>query len=338
MFLPYGTQMIDEISLTYEIPRVGDSGDALLQLSVPDGALYRVVDRESSLMDGEWNSVEQVESQDPLHLSFYLTPVSDDILFLTDSAEGDGSYLGTITVNGEAIDPSFTYWDWYYEDDEDPGVWYLWFQSEYNFTPLAKKTTPSRPEPSDPEPAEPQPSEPAEDVKKFMDVPEDAYFADAVDWAVAEGITAGTDETHFAPDEDCTRAQVMTMLWASAGAPEGSSPAGFEDVPADAYFAKAVAWALEKGITSGVDAKHFAPGRTVSRAEVITFLYLLAGEKTEAACPFTDVPESAYYADAVRWAYAQGVTAGTSETHFSPDAPCTRAQVVTFLYLALGEE
>ena len=171
-----------------------------------------------------------------------------------------------------------------------------------------------------------------------MDVPEDAYFADAVDWAVAEGITAGTDETHFAPDEDCTRAQVMTMLWASAGAPEGSSPAGFEDVPADAYFAKAVAWALEKGITSGVDAKHFAPGRTVSRAEVITFLYLLAGEKTEAACPFTDVPESAYYADAVRWAYAQGVTAGTSETHFSPDAPCTRAQVVTFLYLALGEE
>ncbi|MBO4881442.1 MAG: S-layer homology domain-containing protein [Firmicutes bacterium] len=336
------TRVIDEIVLTYDIPRVGDSGDPLLEIGLPEDAPYMLVDGQARLIDEDWNYVEQIDSTEPLLLRFYLTPVSGDILFLTEEDEYGGmTYTGTITINGEEIGPFSVYWDLHYEDEDDEvGTEMLWFDAEYGFTPL-EKASPGKPDPSD-KPAEPdepaESSEPAGETKRFVDVPENAYYAKAVDWAVAEGVTAGTDETHFSPDEGCTRAQIMTMLWAAAGAPAESGTSGFEDVPEDAYYAKAVAWALEKGITSGVDASHFAPGRTVSRAEVITFLYLFAGEKTEADCPFADVPEGAYYAGAVRWAYAAGVTAGTDAEHFSPDAPCTRAQVVTFLYLVLGQD
>ena len=169
-------------------------------------------------------------------------------------------------------------------------------------------------------------------------MPEGAWYEEAVDWAVENDVTAGTDETHFSPNDSCTRAQAMTMLWAAAGAPKQAGRQNrFADVAEDAYYADAVQWAVENGITSGVSADAFGPDRIVTRAQVILFLYKLAGSPSAGSCPFTDVAEDAYYHDAVCWAYEAGITAGTGNGLFSPDSECTRAQIVTLLYLALAQ-
>ena len=172
----------------------------------------------------------------------------------------------------------------------------------------------------------------------FRDVPEDAYFAEAVKWAVDKNITTGTSAITFSPDESCTRAQMAVFLWRAAGSPEAKNASSFADVAADAYYAKAVAWAVENGITKGTDATHFSPEETCTRAQMATFLYRYA--KTPAVkgdAPFADVAADAYYAKAVAWAVENGVTNGTDATHFSPDDDCTRAQIVTFLFRLLGE-
>ena len=173
---------------------------------------------------------------------------------------------------------------------------------------------------------------------RFADVPRDAYYSDAVDWAVEKGITTGVDDTHFAPNASCTRAQMVTFLWRAAGSPE---PAGsenpFTDVSSDAYYAKAVLWAVEKGVTNGVTDTTFDPDGTVSRAQSVTFLYRFCGEKTDGSNPFTEVAEGAYYYDAVLWAVSKGVTNGTSASTFSPNDDCVIGQIVTFLYRALGQ-
>ncbi len=172
----------------------------------------------------------------------------------------------------------------------------------------------------------------------FRDVPEDAYFAEAVKWAVDKNITTGTSATTFSPDESCTRAQMAVFLWRAAGSPEAKNASSFADVAEDAYYAKAVAWAVENGITKGTDATHFSPEESCTRAQMATFLYRYA--KTPAVkgdAPFADVAADAYYAKAVAWAVESGVTKGTDATHFSPDDDCTRAQIVTFLFRLLGE-
>ena len=170
---------------------------------------------------------------------------------------------------------------------------------------------------------------------KFVDVPEDAYFFTPVYWAVDKGITNGTDDTHFSPDDACTRAQMLTFLWRSAGKPAPSSTTNpFTDVAEGAYYYDAVLWAVEKGITTGVTPTTFDPDGKVDRAQSVTFLYRYLGEKTEATNPFTDVAEDAYYFDAVLWAAAKNVTTGKTATTFDPTGDCTRAQIVTFLYRA----
>ena len=168
----------------------------------------------------------------------------------------------------------------------------------------------------------------------FVDVPADAYYYDAVLWAVKEGITNGTSATTFSPDDPCTRAQMVTFLWRAAGSPE---PVGvnnpFADVDADAYYAKAVQWAYEQGITGGTSATTFSPDETCTRAQMATFLCRVAdGEPVSDTVIFDDIKADKYYAKAVQWAYEQKITVGTSATTFSPDDPCTRAQMVTFLY------
>ena len=168
----------------------------------------------------------------------------------------------------------------------------------------------------------------------FVDVPADAYYYDAVLWAVKEGITNGTSATTFSPDNPCTRAQMATFLWRAAGSPE---PVGktciFTDVPADAYYAKAVQWAYEQKITNGTSATTFSPDETCTRAQMATFLCRVAdGEPVSDSVIFNDVKADKYYAKSVQWAYEQKITVGTSATTFSPDDPCTRAQMVTFLY------
>ena len=168
----------------------------------------------------------------------------------------------------------------------------------------------------------------------FVDVPSGSYYEDAVDWAVANGITTGTDAAHFSPDGICTRAQAVTFLWRAAGRPAPESRTmPFTDVPADSYYYDAVLWAVENGITKGTSSTTFSPDNTCTRAQIVTFLW--RSEQSPAAGssnPFTDVSADAYYADAVLWAVKEAITTGTTRTTFSPDAECTRAQIVTFLW------
>ena len=168
----------------------------------------------------------------------------------------------------------------------------------------------------------------------FTDVSADAYYHDAVLWAVENGITSGTSATTFSPNAACTRAQAVTFLWRAAGSPEpGITENPFTDVSADAYYYKAVLWAVEKGVTSGTSATTFSPNVTCSRAQIVTFLWRAQqSPSVSASGAFTDVSADAYYAKAVDWAVSEGITSGTSATTFSPNADCTRAQIVTFLW------
>ena len=168
----------------------------------------------------------------------------------------------------------------------------------------------------------------------FYDVPNDAFFYEAVKWAVKSGVTNGLSDTMFGPYESCTRAQIVTFLWRAAGSPEPKTASSFTDVPVSTYYAKAVAWAVENGITNGMTATEFAPDATCTRGQSVTFLYRALGKKVESSANFTDAKSDAFYADAVNWAVASDVTNGTSNTTFSPNADCTRAEIVTFLYRA----
>ena len=168
----------------------------------------------------------------------------------------------------------------------------------------------------------------------FTDVPANAYFRDAVEWAVGEGITGGTSATTFSPYNVCTRAQAVTFLWRADGSPKPESSRNpFTDVKAGSYYYDAVLWAVEQGITSGTTPTTFSPDATCTRGQIVTFLYHSWGDpEVETRASFRDVPAGAYYADPVNWAADWGVTGGTSATTFSPNAFCTRAQIVTFLY------
>ena len=168
----------------------------------------------------------------------------------------------------------------------------------------------------------------------FYDVPNGAYFYEAVKWAVDKGITNGLSDTMFGPYESCTRAQIVTFLWRAAGSPEPKTASSFTDVPANAYYAKAVAWAVENGITNGMTATMFAPDATCTRGQSVTFLHRALKGTASSSANFTDVKSDAFYADAINWAVANNVTNGTSNTTFSPNADCTRAEIVTFLYRA----
>lgn len=168
----------------------------------------------------------------------------------------------------------------------------------------------------------------------FADVATGSYYEEAVDWAVENGITQGTDDTHFSPDGICTRAQAVTFLWRTAGSPEPETRTmPFTDVPVGSYYYDAVLWAVENGITNGTSDTTFSPNMTCSRAQIVAFLW--RSEKSPAAGtanPFADVKSDAYYADAVLWAVKENITKGTTSTTFSPNAGCTRAQIVTFLW------
>ena len=168
----------------------------------------------------------------------------------------------------------------------------------------------------------------------FVDVATGSYYENAVDWAVGNGITQGTDATHFSPDGICTRAQAVTFLWRAAGSPKPETRTmPFADVPAGSYYYDAVLWAVENGITKGTSDTTFSPNMTCTRAQIVAFLW--RSEKSPAAGtanPFADVKSTAYYAGAVLWALREDITRGTTSTAFSPDADCTRAQIVTFLW------
>ena len=172
-----------------------------------------------------------------------------------------------------------------------------------------------------------------ESDSRFTDVDERDYFFDAVEWAAENGITGGVSANRFGPALDCSRGQTMTFLWRAMGEPEpGSTDPALTDVKNGSYYYDAVLWAMQEGVTTGMGKNLFSPDATVTRGQFVTFLYRLSGAKNDAAHPFTDVPAGSYYEPAIAWAYSKGITTGTSKTAFSPDVPCTRAQIITFLY------
>ena len=166
----------------------------------------------------------------------------------------------------------------------------------------------------------------------FYDVPNDAFFYEAVKWAVKSGVTNGLTETMFGPYEPCTRAQIVTFLWRAAGSPEPKTAVSFADVPSGSYYAKAVAWAIENGITTGTGDGKFSPDATCTRAQAVTFLFRISKTSADGTPAFSDVATDAYYAEAVKWATDNGITNGISGGLFGPDNDCTRAQIVTFLW------
>ena len=169
-------------------------------------------------------------------------------------------------------------------------------------------------------------------ISRFVDVRSGDYFSDAVNWAVKNGITAGVDESHFAPNAVCTRAQAVTMMWAMHGHPDCGNVA-FDDVMSTDWFGKAVAWAVKHGITAGVGNNKFAPNDPCTRDQIVTMLWTLAGKpEPDDYHPFTDIAQEAYYSKAVQWAHSRGISAGVGDNKFAPNDPCTRGQIVTMLY------
>ena len=168
----------------------------------------------------------------------------------------------------------------------------------------------------------------------FADVSTDAYYYEAVKWAAKKGITGGIGNGLFGPNQPCTRAQIVTFLWRAAGSPEPKAMSSFSDVSADSYYAKAVAWAVENGITTGTGDGKFSPDATCTRAQSVTFLFRAIGKLVDSKAEFSDVLTDSYYANAVAWAVENGVTNGIGDGLFGPDNSCTRAQIVTFLFRA----
>lgn len=177
-------------------------------------------------------------------------------------------------------------------------------------------------------------AEPIVPEKLFADVSAEEYYYEAVKWASENGVTGGIGENLFGAKLPCTRAQIVTFLWRAAGSPEPKGMSGFVDVSADAYYAKAVAWAVEEGIVSGTSATTFNPDAVCTRAQSVAFLYRAFGEKVNKAAGFSDVSADAYYADAVAWAVENGVASGIGGGLFAPDQDCARGQIVAFLYRA----
>ena len=176
-------------------------------------------------------------------------------------------------------------------------------------------------------------------ISPFRDVPTDAYYYEAVKWAQKKGITGGIGDGLFGPNQPCTRAQIVTFLWRAAGSPEPKgTAAGMTDVAAGSYYEKAVAWAIENGITTGTADGRFAPDATCTRAQGMTFLFRASKASADGAPAFSDVAADAYYAEAVKWATDNGITNGTTSSTFSPAGGCTRAQIVTFLWRLYAEK
>jgi hypothetical protein len=290
------------------------SGDKITYTCVytaPSVPVYRVV-----VNDAEGGKIKASANKAAEGATIVLTPVADD-------EESELETLAVVDEDGNAVTLTKR------------------ANGSYSFVMPAKAVTvtgtftivadPEEPD-EDEEPGE-------EEVTVFTDVDEDAYYAEAVAWAVANEITKGTSETTFSPDDDCTRAQVVTFLWRYAGKPEPTTTENpFTDVEEDTDYYKAILWAYENGITTGTSETTFSPDETCTRAQVVTFLWRYEGELTyEEAETFTDVAEDAYYAKAVAWAVHEWITNGTGDGQFSPDETCSRGQVVTFLYRDTAE-
>ena len=203
---------------------------------------------------------------------------------------------------------------------------------KYHGTPVPTPAPTPTPTPKPTPTPAPTPT-PVPTVGGFSDVKATDFYADAVVWAVNHSVTNGKTSTTFAPKLNCTRAEMVTFLWRARGCPTPSGQNHFTDLKANAYYVNAVLWAEEAGITNGTAVNKFSPNDTVTRGQTVTFLYRLAGQPNVGADnPFSDIAAGKYYTKGVLWAYQNGVTNGATATLFKPMDPCTRGQIVTFLY------
>ena len=249
----------------------------------------------------------------------------------TRTCKNDASHAETETVNTTSeVTKEATY------EEEGEIVYTATFVNEAFTTQTKAVTIPKLEKPDDPTPGLPCDGGDGCPGNIFTDMPAKGHWAhDAIDWAIVAGITSGTSATTFSPNQGCTRSQVVTFLWRAAGSPEPETTNNpFKDVTVGAWYYKAVLWAAETGVTAGTSATTFSPNQTCTRGQIVTFIWRYEGspEATTSNNPFTDVPDGTWYSKAVLWASEAGVTAGTSATTFSPNATCTRAQIVTFLY------
>ena len=169
---------------------------------------------------------------------------------------------------------------------------------------------------------------------RFLDIASSKYYTQSVQWAVSRGVTSGTEEYRFSPNQPCTRAQAVTFLWNAAGKPDVGTTDKFLDVKPTSWYAKAVAWAVQNNITAGISADHFGPGHTCTRGQIVTFMYRAANSPavSNTGSQFADVRAGKFYEQPVAWAVQNKITSGVSSSSFAPDNECTRAQIVTFLY------
>ena len=234
----------------------------------------------------------------------------------------EGNYLGTVqwtnTMDAEEVASCSYMLTRYPEGYEEP-------------------TDPTDPEEPTEEPTEPPTEEPG---IAFTDVPEGKFYYESVMWAVENGVTTGKTNTTFAPEENCTRSQIVTFLWRAMGEPEPTITENpFTDAVEGEFYYDAMLWAYENGITTGKTETTFDPKGECTRAQVVTFLWRAMGEPvpSEESTVFTDLKEGEYYCDAVAWAVETGVTTGKPETTFAPTLTSTRGEIVTFLYRAIEE-
>ena len=263
--------------------------------------------------------------------------VTSGILFPGDELVASAS--GSVTDVADSAEGNNPVADGYkiLHGDEDVTENYVITTVAGTLTILPAEETPEE-KPQKPQKEKEEKEEPEEETLPFKDVQKTDYFYDAVKWAWEKGMTAGVTEDLFGPALGCTRAQFVTLLYGAAGSPEVSGDMPFSDVPEDLYFYKPVLWAYQNGITAGNSDGTFGAAQTVTRAQAVTMLYGMKGRpEVSGDMPFSDVPEDAYYYAPVLWAYGQGITAGTGEGAFSPEDPCTRAQIVTMLCAALTE-
>jgi len=295
----------------------GDDFYELTRIKEEVSVIYAIpVDTLVTAPDGGWLNgmlgVYLTEENGTFKPSYEVGPGYPDKTILYE--EGDeGILLGHICSFGGTIDES----SGYLTDDAVNNGWIAFFVpwNEKAGNPFASSATPTNP------------SKPA-----FTDVADNAFYAEPVAWAVEKNITSGTTATTFSPDETCTKAQILSFLWRAKGSPEPISKTNpFSDIKTSDYFYKAALWAKEKGLVSGTA---FGGNTPCTRSATVTYLWKLAGSPSASSSAFTDVPQTEKYAQAVAWAVQQGITSGTSATTFSPDATCTRGQIVTFLYRA----
>jgi hypothetical protein len=310
----YKGQVVATNIYTTVTPEKVDGGTKYVCVyTAPSVPVYRVV-----VNDAEGGKIKASANKAAEGATIVLTPVADD-------EEGELETLAVVDEDGNAVTLTKR------------------ANGTYSFVMPAKAVTVTGTftvvaDPEEPDEDE-EPGDEEEEATVFTDVDEDAYYAEAVAWAVANEITKGTSETTFSPDDDCTRAQVVTFLWRYAGKPEPTTTENpFTDVEEGTDYYKAILWAYENGITTGTSETTFSPDDTCTRAQVVTFLWRYEGELTyEEAETFTDVAEDAYYAKAVAWAVHEWITNGTGDGQFSPDETCSRGQVVTFLYRDTAE-